>query len=190
MRNDVDGIGLSRINNTARYGSGGQWITCLATILVTRDGLVSQEAMWLYSWFVDRAEWRAPVPIHSGFVKQTGMPFYVATGQRASLDMRVALAQADFSLLPTPGTATFTISALPTRQAFDSDVSLSCVGLPARVMHVHARSRHAGRARHPRDVDDRDARRGSRHSRRHVRDCRERHGRRGTAQHVVSLSVR
>lgn len=130
----------------ARYGSrnppAGQAPARfrVATILVTRDGLAPREAMWLYSWFVDRAEWRAPVPIHSGFAKQIGMPFYVATGRRATLDMRVALAEPDFTMTPTPGTATvaagapatFTISTLPTRRSFDADVALSCGPLPSR----------------------------------------------------------
>ncbi len=63
----------------------------IATILVTRDGLASPEAMALYSWFADRAEARSPTAIHSGFLKQLGMPFYVATGGRASLDTHLTL---------------------------------------------------------------------------------------------------
>ena len=123
----------------------------IATILVTRDGLASREAMWLYSWFADRAEWRAPLPIHSGFVKATGMPFYVATGQRASLDMRIGVAIPDFSILPTPGTVTttagtpvtFKINALPTGQAYAGDVSFSCADLPAHASCVFTPSHAA-----------------------------------------------
>src|SRR5262245_49513660 len=49
-----------------------------ATILVSRDGLVSSETMWLYSWFTSRAELEAAVPIHSGFLKGMGNPFFAA----------------------------------------------------------------------------------------------------------------
>ena len=130
---------------TSRYGARNPPVGqapnrfSVATILVTRDGLAQQEAMWLYSWFADRAELRVPVAIHSGFLKQTGMPFYVATGQRASLDMRIAIGEPDFSLVAKVGTATvasgspatFTVSVLPTRQSYDADVALSCGTLPA-----------------------------------------------------------
>ncbi|MBZ5560719.1 MAG: hypothetical protein LAO77_25985 [Acidobacteriia bacterium] len=40
-----------------------------ATILVSRDGLASQETMWLYSWLTARAERRSPVAVHEGFLK-------------------------------------------------------------------------------------------------------------------------
>ncbi len=111
----------------------------MATILVTRDGPASPETMSLYSWLVDRAEWRVPVPTHGGFVKETGMPFHVATGARATLDMRVATAEPDFSLLPTTGSATadagsratFTLRVVPTGARFDTDVTFSCGSLPA-----------------------------------------------------------
>jgi hypothetical protein len=111
----------------------------MATILVTRDGLASPETMALYSWLVDRAEWHVPVPTHGGFVKELGMPFFVATGERATLDMRVAIAEPDFSLLPTIGSATadsgsratFTIRVKPTGDRFDTDVTFSCGSLPA-----------------------------------------------------------
>jgi hypothetical protein len=113
----------------------------MATILVTRDGLASPETMALYSWLADRAEWRVPVPTHGGFVKEIGMPFHVATGERATLDMRVAIADSDFSLLPTIGSAavnagsraTFTLRVAPTGARFDDDVTFSCGTLPANV---------------------------------------------------------
>src|SRR5262245_37461350 len=58
----------------------------IATIIVSRDALVSAEAMWLYSWLAARAEGRSPVPVHEGFSKVIGKPFFVATGGRATLD--------------------------------------------------------------------------------------------------------
>jgi hypothetical protein len=61
----------------------------MATIIVSRDGLVSPETMWLYTWLAARAELRSPVAIHEGFLKTTGKPFFVATGGRASLDTMI-----------------------------------------------------------------------------------------------------
>jgi hypothetical protein len=113
----------------------------IATILVTRDALATPEAMWLYSWFVDRAELTAPVPTHSGFVKETGRPFALATGGRGTLDMRIEFdeAPADFALTPasgvrevdTGGPATFEIAVEPRGAPFEQDVALRCGTLPA-----------------------------------------------------------
>jgi hypothetical protein len=68
-----------------------------ATILVSRDGLVSDETMWLYSWYAARAELETAVPIHSGFLKGMGNPFFAATGGRASIDTLLS-SEPDFSL--------------------------------------------------------------------------------------------
>ncbi len=57
----------------------------IVTILVSRDGLVSEEAMWLYHWLAGRAELRETVPVHEGFLKSTGRPFFVATRGWATL---------------------------------------------------------------------------------------------------------
>ncbi|HEY2431824.1 MAG TPA: choice-of-anchor X domain-containing protein [Vicinamibacterales bacterium] len=109
-----------------------------ATILVSRDGLVSSETMWLYSWLTARAELQASAPIHEGLVKAIGNPFFVATGGRASIDTRL-VDSADFSLQPAQATvtvpkgtpATFRISVLPTHASFDQPVSLACGTLPS-----------------------------------------------------------
>ena len=111
----------------------------VATILVTRDGLASQEEMWLYTHFAERGELRTRVPTHSGFVKELGRPFYLATGERATLEMSVEAAGADFSLVATPTSRTvaagtpalFTISAMPVRSSYDTPVRFSCASLPA-----------------------------------------------------------
>lgn len=111
----------------------------VATILVTRDAVASDEAMWLYSWLVDRADWRAPVAVHAGLLKEIDRPFFVATGERASLDLDVGAAVSDFSLVPTPGassiaagaSASYTIRVTPTRPGFSGEVVLSCGTLPA-----------------------------------------------------------
>ncbi|HKW02073.1 MAG TPA: hypothetical protein VJN96_19785 [Vicinamibacterales bacterium] len=117
----------------------------LATVLVTRDELATQEMMWLYNWFAERAELQTRVAVHSGFLKELGQPFYLATGGRGTLDMRVAaVGQDDFRLVPTPSSAsvtagsaaTYSISALPQLATFDSTVSFSCNGLPAHAACV------------------------------------------------------
>ena len=112
----------------------------LATVLVTRDELATQEMMWLYNWFAERAESQTRVAVHSGFLKELGQPFYLATGGRGSLDTRIAaVGQDDFRLVPTPAStsvaagsaATYTISAMPQLANFNGTVSFSCAGLPA-----------------------------------------------------------
>jgi hypothetical protein len=111
----------------------------LATILVTRDGLATPEAMALYSWFAERGEGRVSVPTHSGFTKTIAPPFFVATGGRGRLDMRVETGLPDFALVPTPAsvtvtsgaTALYSISALPVRQPFDEAIVFRCGALPA-----------------------------------------------------------
>ena len=80
----VDEVGLRRPDVTQ-----SQKHFRVATILVSGNGLLSAEAMWLYSWLAQRAELRTTVPIHEGFQKTLGQPFYVATGGRAFLDTTV-----------------------------------------------------------------------------------------------------
>ena len=109
-----------------------------ATILVSRDGLVSRETMWLYSWLTARAELQASTPIHEGFVKAIGNPFFVMTGGRATIDTLLS-SDPDFSvradqaaLTVARGTpAVFRISVMPTRASFDQPVTLSCGAVPA-----------------------------------------------------------
>jgi hypothetical protein len=109
-----------------------------ATILVSRDALVGAEAMWLYSWLSSRAELQTPTPIHEGFVKNTGNPFYVMTGGRAAIDTLLS-SDPDFSLAAAESVAivargspaTFRISALPTAAGFDQPVTFSCGDVPS-----------------------------------------------------------
>jgi len=110
-----------------------------ATILVTRDGLAAPEMMWLYSYLTERAEWRARVPTHSGFAKELGQPFFVATRGRGSLEVDIGLQRPDFAVLP--GTAEVTvpagtparyqITAFSRQSTFTQPVTLSCESLPA-----------------------------------------------------------
>jgi hypothetical protein len=109
-----------------------------ATILVSRDGLVSRETMWLYSWLTARAELPTSTPIHEGFVKATGNPFFVMTGGRATIDTLLS-SDPDFSLAPAQAAvtvakgaaATFHISVMPTRASFDQPVAFSCGTVPS-----------------------------------------------------------
>jgi hypothetical protein len=61
----------------------------VATILVSRDGLVSADAMRLYDHFSARAEGLNAVPTHEGFLKEMANPFAAATRGRGHLDHRV-----------------------------------------------------------------------------------------------------
>ena len=109
-----------------------------ATILVSRDGLVSQETMWLYSWLTARAELDTATPIHEGFSKFVGNPFFLMTGGRASIDTLLT-SEPDFSLQAAQAAvtvargapATFRISAMPTRASFDQPIAFSCGTVPA-----------------------------------------------------------
>jgi len=109
-----------------------------ATILVSRDGLVSPETMWLYSWLTERAELRTSTPIHEGFSKATGNPFFVMTGGRATIDTLLS-SEPDFSLVPAQAAvtvtrgvpATFRISVMPTRASFDQPVTFACTTVPS-----------------------------------------------------------
>lgn len=98
-----------------------------ATILVTRDGLASPEMMSLYSWLTERAEWRARVPTHSGFAKELGTPFHVATRGRGALQVDVDMRRPDFSVTAVSSTE---IVVAPLRGSFDAPITLTCEMLP------------------------------------------------------------
>jgi hypothetical protein len=72
----------------------------IATVLVSRDGLLSEDAMALYSFFARRAAETREVAIHEGFLKATGKPFVISTGGRAALDPTV-VPVADLDLAKT-----------------------------------------------------------------------------------------
>jgi hypothetical protein len=99
-----------------------------ATILVTRDGLASPEMMSLYSWLTERAEWRVRVPTHSGFSKELGRPFHLATSGRGTLRVDINLRRPDFSVTAI---STGEIVIAPHGGSFDAPVALSCEMLPA-----------------------------------------------------------
>jgi hypothetical protein len=62
----------------------------LATIVVTRDSLLSPEAMAFYSLFAQRMELQAAVPFHMGFQKDTVAPFAVSTRGLGTMFARIA----------------------------------------------------------------------------------------------------
>ncbi len=57
----------------------------LATIIVTPDKLLGEEAMAFYHYFSQRAEATQVTPIHDGFLKIAAKPFALSTGGRATL---------------------------------------------------------------------------------------------------------
>ena len=65
----------------------------LGTVIVSRDGLLSDDAMAFYSYFASRIELTTPTPIHVGFLTAIGKPLPVATGGRASFDGRLLTAR-------------------------------------------------------------------------------------------------
>lgn len=58
----------------------------VATIVVS-DELLSPVEIAFYDYFAQRAEGQSPVLVTEGFAQGNGKPFYVATGQRAMLDV-------------------------------------------------------------------------------------------------------
>jgi len=61
----------------------------VATILVSKDGLLSEDAMRLYDYFSARAEETEVVPYSSGLAKGESNPFYLATQGIGQLDTRI-----------------------------------------------------------------------------------------------------
>jgi len=139
----IQRVGISDVITAAggpRVPAFGQAPTSirLATIIVTRDGLLSPEAMSFYSWTNERFEWRTCVPTHSGFSKQLGQPFFVATGGRGSLQVDIDLGRADFAVTPTTADATvaagaearYEIAVTSRRSPFTAPVTMTCESLP------------------------------------------------------------
>jgi hypothetical protein len=62
----------------------------VATVIVSKDALLSEDEMAFYNFFSARAEETREVSYHSGFSKGLAKPFAISTGGRASLDARVA----------------------------------------------------------------------------------------------------
>lgn len=62
----------------------------VATIVVTRDRLLSDDEMALLEYFAARGEAREPLPFTSGLGRGVTNPFYVATRGLATVDLRLS----------------------------------------------------------------------------------------------------
>jgi hypothetical protein len=67
----------------------------VATVIVSKDGLLSAEAMAFYSHFARRAEATQEMLYHSGFAKGTAKPFALSTRGLGTLDARLLHRAAD-----------------------------------------------------------------------------------------------
>src|SRR6185295_1266527 len=72
----------------------------LATIVLSRDGLLSPEAMALYSYFARRMEGQASAPFHQGLAKGTAKPFAITGRGLGTLVARVTAAPVCILSLP------------------------------------------------------------------------------------------
>ncbi len=61
----------------------------VATILMTRDKLLDDDAMAFFSYFVRRAEEKGEVPSHIGFTKVSAKPFAISTRGLASWNLQL-----------------------------------------------------------------------------------------------------
>ncbi len=62
----------------------------IATILMTRDKPLDDNAMAFFSYFVRRAEEKGEVPFHIGFTKGSAKPFVISTQGLANWSMQLA----------------------------------------------------------------------------------------------------
>lgn len=61
-----------------------------ATLIISRDALLSRDALEFYDYFARRLENTGVTTIHQGFAKGNGSPFFVATGGRGSFDAHMS----------------------------------------------------------------------------------------------------
>ncbi len=134
--NDVIGYAGPRVPDS----STSQKRFHIATIIVSKDGLLDADAMSFYSYFAKRAEATSTVPVHEGLAKYTGKPFAVATrglGSIVSALSATAVPQ-EFTISATPLEVTITAGQSSTQTitvtgtgGFSDSVTLQCTGLPA-----------------------------------------------------------
>jgi hypothetical protein len=60
-----------------------------ATVVVTRDRLLTDDEMAYFEYFASRGESRDPLPFTAGFERGTTKPLYVATRDRATIDLQL-----------------------------------------------------------------------------------------------------
>lgn len=68
----------------------------MATIVLSRNGLLSRDELAFFNHVAARGEARVILPYSSGFIRGNTRPFYLATGQRATLTTRLRLPQQPF----------------------------------------------------------------------------------------------
>lgn len=65
----------------------------MATIVISRNGLLSRDELAFFDHVTARGEARVMLAYSSGFTRANTLPFYLATGQRATLTTRLRLLQ-------------------------------------------------------------------------------------------------
>jgi hypothetical protein len=111
----------------------------VATIVVSKDGLLPPEALAFYSFFARRAEETRQVAFHSGFSKGLANPFRISTRGLGSLETELLQGGPDFTLSVSPPTHTatsgqpagFTVTVASLGAPFGNAVTFSCSGLPS-----------------------------------------------------------
>ena len=108
----------------------------IATVVVSRDGLVDADTMAWLDYFSSRMAGTEPVPTHAGFVKATGYPFAVATRGLGSIDASVTpRSSVDFLQTVSPSRlemspaaqARFTVHLESRNGTFTAPVSFECL---------------------------------------------------------------
>jgi hypothetical protein len=61
----------------------------VATIVLTRDRLLTDDEMTLFEFFASRGELKTPVNVSAGLSKYVSNPWYVATRGLSTVDLRI-----------------------------------------------------------------------------------------------------
>ena len=93
---DITGALGNRVPDTAQSKKTFR----LATIVLSRDSLLSPEAMALYSYFARRMEGQVAAPFHQGLSKGTAKPFAITARGLGTMVARVTAAPACILSLP------------------------------------------------------------------------------------------
>ena len=87
------------------------------TLVLSTDGLLSDEEMAFFDHMAARGESVVPLPFSEGFLSGTTLPFHLATGQRATLatevDLQSFVAEPDSMFVGTGGVHTMVLTLGP-----------------------------------------------------------------------------
>jgi hypothetical protein len=61
----------------------------IATVVLSRGGMLSPDEMSFFEYMAARGEQRVGLPVSDGFIRGTTLPFFIATGGRATLVTRL-----------------------------------------------------------------------------------------------------